>query len=135
MLPSQSIYVWLQAERPSLAQPGNPVLSLSKHAWSPRPALRQAHVWTAPAVQEEFGVCREVGCKSCIRPVATALKTAGHDVIRRIGSQSGQRADGRRACHGFSLPHARPLHVTPSSPSQFEERTHHLLTHPLAKPF
>ena len=42
MLPSQSIYVWLQAERPSLAQLANPVLSLSKHAWSPRPALRQA---------------------------------------------------------------------------------------------
>src|SRR6478736_686062 len=76
MLPSQSIYVWLQAERPSLAQPGNPVLSLSKHAWSPRPALRQAHVWTAPAVQEEFGVDAKRGGKSCSRPVAAALKTA-----------------------------------------------------------
>ena len=42
ILPSQSIYVWLQAERLSRAQSGNPVLSLSKHAWSPRPALRQA---------------------------------------------------------------------------------------------
>src|SRR5439155_5970575 len=31
-----------QTTRPAPAQPSNPVLSLSKHAWSPRPALRQA---------------------------------------------------------------------------------------------
>ena len=45
-----------QSHAPSLAQPCNLVLSLSKHAWNSPPALRQAHVWTAPAVQEEFGV-------------------------------------------------------------------------------
>src|SRR5436190_20042440 len=39
--PSQSIDPRLRTKRPLLTQPSNPVLSLSKHAWSPRPALRQ----------------------------------------------------------------------------------------------
>ena len=30
------------------------------------------HVWTAPALQEEFGVRLAVGCKSCVRPVDAA---------------------------------------------------------------
>jgi len=42
----------------------NPMVSLSNHGWCARPSFdprnksegMQAHVWTAPAVQEEFGV-------------------------------------------------------------------------------
>jgi len=30
------------------------------------------HVWTTPAVQEEFDVRLSVGCKSCVRPVCAA---------------------------------------------------------------
>ena len=40
--PSQSIDPELETKLFLLAQSSNPVLSLSKHAWSPRPALRQA---------------------------------------------------------------------------------------------
>ena len=39
-----------QSNAPSLAQPCNLVLSLSKHAWSPRPALRQAQGEVANAL-------------------------------------------------------------------------------------
>jgi hypothetical protein len=39
------------------------------------------HVWTAPLLQEESGVLRAVGCKSCVRPV-DAADAAGPDVIR-----------------------------------------------------
>jgi len=44
----------------TIAQAGqgfsNPVVSLSNHGDARAAVLRQAHVWTAPAVQEEFGV-------------------------------------------------------------------------------
>ena len=40
------------------------------------------HVWTAPAVQEEFDSQRNVRVQSCIRPVNAAVLTAGPDVIR-----------------------------------------------------
>ena len=58
MLPSQSIYVWLQAERPSLAQPGNPVLSLSKHAWSPRPPFDRLLYGRRPRCKRNLALMR-----------------------------------------------------------------------------
>lgn len=30
------------------------------------------HVWTTPALQEEFGDRLAVGCKSCVRPIGAA---------------------------------------------------------------
>jgi hypothetical protein len=30
------------------------------------------HVWTTPALQDEFDVQLAVGCKSCVRPVCAA---------------------------------------------------------------
>src|SRR5277367_5557022 len=40
-----------------------------------------AHVWTAPAVQEESDYQRSVRVRSCIRPLSAAVLAAGPDVI------------------------------------------------------
>jgi len=57
--PSQSIDAELEAKLSLPAQSFNPVLSLSKHAWSPRPALRQA--------QGEVTVALDLVLLACLR--------------------------------------------------------------------
>jgi hypothetical protein len=50
------------------------------------------HVWTAPTGQGIFGFLLAVG--SCVRPVCTALMTAGPDVIRKSGPYHEAALDG-----------------------------------------
>lgn len=42
---------------------------------------RFGHVWTAPAMHEEFDYLRSVRVQSCIRLLSAAALTAGPDVI------------------------------------------------------
>ena len=45
------------------------------------------HVWTAPALQGEFGAVLPVGC-SHVSGLFARPRTAGHDVIRGSGTQN-----------------------------------------------
>jgi RNA-directed DNA polymerase len=53
--------------------------TFSEHSFGFRPqrsahqAVKRAHVWTAPAVQEESDYQRSVRVRSCIRPLSAAV--------------------------------------------------------------
>ena len=83
------------------------------------------HVWTAPAVQEEFDVSANGRVRSCIRPVLAAALAAGHDVIRGSGPNQKHALVSRVAQNGFSRSNGSTVshHVvfTPANRERYAE--------------